>query len=100
MFLGNTTFEATGSCRPGFRVPLTFEAHREKLSLLAEWITVSFSSMSKAFTRESDDVPDVPVRMHSPSALPPGAKNYLTPDGERRLREELSRLVQIERPRV
>ena len=27
-FLGNTTFEATGSYRPGFRVTLTFEAHR------------------------------------------------------------------------
>lgn len=32
--------------------------------------------------------------------VPPGARNYLTPDGERRLREELDRLVQTDRPRV
>jgi transcription elongation factor GreB len=56
--------------------------------------------MSKAFTRESDDLPDPPVAARSLSALPPGAKNYLTPDGARRLREELDRLVQVERPRA
>jgi transcription elongation factor GreB len=55
--------------------------------------------MSKAFTRESDDQPDVPVVAHQRSPLPPGAKNYLTPDGARRLRDELDRLVQVERPR-
>ena len=55
--------------------------------------------MSKAFTRESDDLPDVPVVARQPSPLPPGAKNYVTPDGARRLREELDRLVQVERPR-
>ena len=56
--------------------------------------------MSKAFTRESDDLPDLPVRPRQPSPLPPGAKNYLTSDGARRLREELDRLVEVERPRV
>ncbi|MBI3852295.1 MAG: GreA/GreB family elongation factor [Verrucomicrobia bacterium] len=55
--------------------------------------------MSKAFTRESDDVPDQRV-LPSVSALPPGAKNYLTPDGARRLREELDRLVNLERPQI
>jgi transcription elongation factor GreB len=54
--------------------------------------------MSKAFTRESDDAPDPPVAPRR-SSLPPGTKNYLTPDGERRLREELDRLTQ-ERPRL
>ncbi len=54
--------------------------------------------MSKAFTRESDDLPDEPTIRPLPSPLPPGAKNYLTPDGARRLREELDRLVQVERP--
>ena len=53
--------------------------------------------MSKAFTRESDDAPEPPV-MPRRSSLPPGAKNYLTPDGERRLREELERLTQVDRP--
>ena len=54
--------------------------------------------MSKAFTRESDDAPEMPVRPRRTSPLPPGAKNYLTPGGARRLREELERLEQIERP--
>ena len=53
--------------------------------------------MSKAFTRESDDLPER-LEPRPSSALPPGAKNYLTPDGARRLRAELDRLAQIERP--
>jgi len=53
--------------------------------------------MSKAFTREDDDAPERPVIRRAGPALPPGAKNYLTPDGERRLRAELERL--LERPR-
>jgi len=59
----------------------------------------SSDEMSKAFTRESDDLPEAPVVSRQRSPLPPGAKNYLTPDGARRLREELDRLVQVERPR-
>lgn len=55
--------------------------------------------MSKAFTRESDDAPDRPLPAR-PSALPPGAKNYLTPDGAKKLGEELERLVQVDRPRL
>ena len=49
--------------------------------------------MSKAFTRESDDAPEernLPLR----PTLPPGAKNYLTPDGARRLRADLDQLLQ------
>jgi transcription elongation factor GreB len=56
--------------------------------------------MSKAFTRESDDLPEKPVLARPLSALPAGAKNYLTPAGEKMLREELERLVQSERPRL
>jgi transcription elongation factor GreB len=53
--------------------------------------------MSKAFLRESDfdDAPDLPPPV---SSLPPGAKNYLTTAGAGRLREELARLVEQERP--
>ena len=50
--------------------------------------------MSKPFTRESDDAPERPVRLPRPALLPTGAKNYLTPDGARRLRGELDRLVE------
>ncbi len=56
--------------------------------------------MSKAFTRESDDLLDQPALPRQSLSLPPGAKNYLTLDGARRLREKLERLVQVERPRV
>jgi transcription elongation factor GreB len=59
------------------------------------------TAMNKAFTRESDgedddaeaDAPGLPV-------LPVGTKNYITPDGYRRLREELMSLLDDERPKV
>lgn len=53
--------------------------------------------MSKAFTKESDDGPE-PLGPVAASALPPGAKNYITPDGERRMRETLEHLRDVERP--
>ena len=55
--------------------------------------------MSKAFTRESDDAPEPPVRPRSVPSLPPGIKNYLTPGGVKKLREELDRLLAMETPR-
>lgn len=55
--------------------------------------------MSKAFTRE-DDLPDPMVTRRLPSPLPPGAKNYLTPDGARRLQAELDHLTNVERPQI
>jgi transcription elongation factor GreB len=55
--------------------------------------------MSKAFTRESDDeLPEASTGTSMLATLPAGAKNYLTERGARRLREELSRLVQVDRP--
>jgi transcription elongation factor GreB len=55
--------------------------------------------VSKAFTRESDDAPEAP-RLRPAAPLPPGVKNYITPEGERRLRGELERLLQVERPQA
>lgn len=55
--------------------------------------------MSKAFTRESDGESDeLPLRPSS--ALPPGAKNLLTPSGVARLRAELGELVSEVRPEL
>lgn len=55
--------------------------------------------MSKAFTREPDG--DEPVDTHEvATALPRGAKNYMTPGGFRRLQNELNHLVKVERPKV
>jgi transcription elongation factor GreB len=54
--------------------------------------------MSKAFTRESDDTPEIPLRPSPVTALPPGSKNYVTLGGARRWREELERWIEVERP--
>lgn len=54
--------------------------------------------MSKAFTRESDDAPDLPSTIPMAAPLPPGARNYMTVDGAERLRQELNDLVQVQRP--
>jgi transcription elongation factor GreB len=54
--------------------------------------------MSKAFTRESDDEPE--GSGDDPAPLPAGVKNYMTPEGFRRLKEELAQLAKIERPKV
>jgi transcription elongation factor GreB len=55
--------------------------------------------MSKAFTKESDgdDEDDLPEEI---AGLPPGAKNYMTPQGFERLRAELNLLMRKERPEV
>lgn len=53
--------------------------------------------MSKAFTKEQDD--EVPEVEEVSSALP-GGKNYITPDGAKKLQAELHELVAIERPKV
>ena len=53
--------------------------------------------MSKAFVRESsdDDEDDIPI-----PELPAGFRNYITPAGLAALREELLRLLDVERPEV
>ncbi len=57
--------------------------------------------MNKAFTKEPDgdaaeddeDLPGLPP-------LPPGTRNYMTPDGYARLRAELMGLLDEERPKI
>lgn len=48
--------------------------------------------MSKAFTREDVDPPERSGRVRSASGLPPGATNYITPAGMKRLQQERARL--------
>ena len=50
--------------------------------------------MSKAFTKEEEEIPERAVRRRPKSGLPPGAVNYLTADGAARLRAELGRLAE------
>ncbi|HEX3097264.1 MAG TPA: transcription elongation factor GreB [Usitatibacter sp.] len=57
--------------------------------------------MSKAFTREDGDaLPDDEPDGDDPNPVPAGSKNYLTPAGWRRMRDELTWLVNTERPEV
>lgn len=55
--------------------------------------------MNKAFTRESDESFE-DVVPEPKDLLPPGVKNYVTPEGAELLRNELKHLVELERPRV
>lgn len=51
--------------------------------------------MSKAFTREDGTAEG---ELEPPVQLPSGVRNYITPNGYRKLKEELDRLWKIERP--
>ena len=53
--------------------------------------------MNKAFTRESDGDEDDDLAL---PPLPPGGRNYITPQGYARLRGELLALIDDERPKV
>jgi len=55
--------------------------------------------MSKAFTKETDEAPD-DGDVEEATALPAGAKNYITPAGMRGLQDELKQLQSVERPKV
>ncbi|MEM5382306.1 transcription elongation factor GreB [Paraburkholderia phymatum] len=55
--------------------------------------------MNKAFVKESTDENDDDLEAAQPD-VPAGAKNYITPAGYRRLRDELLHLIDDERPEV
>jgi len=53
--------------------------------------------MSKAFVKESDDDEDMDGAL---PAIPAGAKNYITPRGYQRIKQELLQLIDVDRPEV
>ncbi len=53
-------------------------------------------SMSKAFTKESEDDDE----FDGTPKLPQGLKNYITPPGHKRLRDEFDQLWKVERPEL
>ena len=55
--------------------------------------------MSKAFTKETE-APDDDDDTGGLPPLPPGARNYITPQGYQRLRAELMSLLDHERPKI
>lgn len=54
--------------------------------------------MNKAFTKESEQEDDEEI--DEPSPLPAGAKNYMTPAGHQRLKDEALQLLDKERPEL
>ncbi|MEO5753883.1 MAG: GreA/GreB family elongation factor [Chthoniobacterales bacterium] len=54
--------------------------------------------MSKAFTREENDGPEIPHLPPLAPTLPEGARNYMTATGAASLRAELERLTNEKRP--
>ena len=56
--------------------------------------------MSKAFTRDENEGPDIPELIRPASTLPEGTRNYLTPGGAERLQRELADLMEKERPKL
>jgi transcription elongation factor GreB len=57
------------------------------------------ADMNKAFTKESDhDDDDDAVALAQ--AIPAGAKNYMTPAGYQRIKDELLQLIDVDRPEV
>src|SRR3954462_7694881 len=55
--------------------------------------------MSKAFVKDDAEPADNPETPDAP-ALPPGSKNYITPEGFERLQAEKKQLLEIDRPEV
>jgi transcription elongation factor GreB len=56
--------------------------------------------MSKAFVRESEAADDEDDVTASDAPLPAGTRNYITPGGFKRLKDELVHLLNDERPEV
>ncbi|MBP9837806.1 MAG: transcription elongation factor GreB [Proteobacteria bacterium] len=57
--------------------------------------------MSKAFTKESDFTPEVEADDDDDeSSLPSGFKNYMTPQGLKKLQDELYQIKHVERVKV
>ena len=54
--------------------------------------------MSKAFVKEADQEDAEPL--DAVPAIPAGVKNYMTPEGYRRMQDQLRRLARDERPKV
>ena len=51
--------------------------------------------MNKAFTRENDE-----DELETSPALPQGTRNYITPGGYARIKDELDHLLRVERPHI
>ncbi len=78
--------------------PIKRWALRTALPLESAVTSTFQSAMSKAFTKETD-VDDDDIES-SGTPIPAGAKNYITPGGYQRLKDEFKYLLDRERPAV
>ena len=71
------------------------------LHVHAHFCAARIFTMNKAFVKESSssDGDDDDLEAGVPP-IPPGAKNYITPAGYKRLKDELLSLIDVERPEV
>ena len=56
--------------------------------------------MNKAFVKDDDTWEDPEIELDPEADIPAGSRNYMTPQGARRLREERDDLVQHQRPQL
>ena len=56
--------------------------------------------MSKAFTKEQDGLEEEDLEPVEPADEQPGGKNYITPAGHKRLKDEFNELWDVERPKL
>ena len=56
--------------------------------------------MSKAFVKDDAGADDDDEGIGAAPPIPPGSKNYMTPAGYRRLKDELLHLLDVDRPQV
>lgn len=82
--------ERVGFAHCQLRMPLPDRSHDRPHA-------VQYRIMNKAFVKETDDEDDLDTGTPS---IPAGTKNYMTPDGHKRMKEELLHLIDVERPEV
>ena len=63
-------------------------------------VVTAHTTMNKAFVKESQDDPDDDTAAGGIPPIPPGSKNYMTPSGHARMKDELLRLIDVDRPEV
>ncbi len=61
-------------------------------------LALQYEAMSKAFVKETDEDDD--EAWEAASAIPAGSKNYMTPAGHQRIKDELLHLIDVERPEM
>ena len=85
------------SCQPHQKVKVCNRKVADLFLIPVAFVLLAGPSMSKAFTKESDDADDDELQL---PALPSGGKNYITPHGYAVLRDELLDLIDNERPKI